>query len=160
MTLFYCRYDGDFQSDMKEGYGILLYNNGEKYEVRTTLDWWDNFINRRSNSSILRHIILLFLLFFPPFKRIKQTVPLSFSQLASLSWSYNLIILFIWLYLDGNLHFLFLFSFLYYLFFHPLGSMESKLCQRSRVPDIRWWGQVRRQLVARQEGRCWRAVLH
>ena len=27
------RYDGDFQNDMKEGYGTLSYTNGEKYEV-------------------------------------------------------------------------------------------------------------------------------
>jgi hypothetical protein len=29
------RYDGDFQNDMKCGFGVLQYSNGEKYEVRT-----------------------------------------------------------------------------------------------------------------------------
>ena len=27
------RFEGDFQNDMKDGYGILIYTNGEKYEV-------------------------------------------------------------------------------------------------------------------------------
>lgn len=35
--LIILRYDGDFQNDMKEGYGVLIYSNGEKYEVSHTV---------------------------------------------------------------------------------------------------------------------------
>ena len=31
------KYDGDFVSNLKEGYGTLFYANGEKYEVITQL---------------------------------------------------------------------------------------------------------------------------
>ena len=43
--LFFLRYEGDFQNDMKDGYGLLHYTNGEKYEVQ------------KQNVSVLRDIV-------------------------------------------------------------------------------------------------------
>ena len=36
---FACRYDGEFVADMKDGFGILVYANGERYEGQ----WKGNF---------------------------------------------------------------------------------------------------------------------